>query len=83
MRGLTPLQKFHRHAAASDSRPRLDMTPRDYAQFLHQECFVPYPEACERAQYSPEDDNRRQAVTFVGTVLLVALTAVILVTVGG
>lgn len=83
MRGLTPLQRWHRHAVTEDRRPRLGMTARDYARFLHEECFVPYREACERAGYSPEDDMRRQAATFVGAVVLIALTAAVLALVGG
>lgn len=83
MRGLTPLQRWHRHAATADRRPRLGMTPRDYARFLHEECFVPYVEACDRAGYSPEDDNRRQGQTFLGTMAIVALTAAVLALVGG
>ncbi|HET6718357.1 MAG TPA: hypothetical protein VFH22_01840 [Rhodocyclaceae bacterium] len=83
MRGLTPLQRWHRHAVTEDRRPRLGMTARDYARFLHEECFVPYREACERAGYSPEDDNHRQAATFVIAMSLAALTVLALVFVGG
>lgn len=65
MRGLTPLQKFHRHATTTDRRPRLGMTPREYARFLHEECFVSYTDARQRAGYSPEHDHRQQVKTFL------------------
>lgn len=83
MRGLTPLQKFHGNAAVRRPRRLEAITGRDYARFLHEECFVPYTEACQRAGYSPEDDHRRQAVTFLVAIGSVALVVVALAFTGG
>lgn len=55
-----------------------DMSAKEYAQYLHENCCLPFDEACRMAGYSPEDEMREQFWTFAYIVLGVALAGAIL-----
>jgi len=59
-------------------KPPRDMSAKEYARYLHEECFFTLDVACQMANWSPEDDYKRQTRAFITAMICIALVIVVL-----